>query len=587
MKIKTSWELNRLFYKSLTEPKLMRDVDAGDKAVDAFVETYSKNTSWLTSPKSLAKALTAYEALILKCPSAPMLYPNYRKELDAKDKVAEALMNKLDESFTKRGNKTLFFELQLAKVSAEMQKKFLASAELKEFQYWLKHLFENAKHNLSEPEERTLSLLSDVSFGRWIAAVDNLLNTRSVVYKKKKIALNAAQAMLSTLGLKERRVLHTAIMHELRGISDVAESELNAIVTRKKITDEMRGFEMPYDATIIGYENDRASVVALVESVTKHFNIAHRFYKVKAKMLKQKSLTYADRSAPVGAIKKRIPFAEAAQIVHDTFAKLSPRYAKIFEDMLANGQIDVYPKLGKTGGAYCSGMVGQPTMVLLNHVDNAHALLTLAHEMGHAIHTELSKAQRPMYQGYSTVTAETASTFFEGVAFDALVGKLSEKEKIIALHDRLQDDIASIFRQIACFNFETQLHMQIREKGLLPKEAIAELMNKHMSAYLGPAVKMHPDDGYFFVAWSHIRRFFYVYSYAYGQLVSRALRERVKKDPKFIKNIDAFLQAGGSASPEEIFAKCGLDLLKPGVFLEGLKSIERDVQELEKALIKY
>jgi oligoendopeptidase F len=327
--------------------------------------------------------------------------------------------------------------------------------------------------------------------------------------------------------------------------------------------------------------------LALVATVTKRFDIAQRFYKTKAKLLKEKSLTYADRTAHIGKIDKKISFNEAAAIVRTTFAKLKPRYAEIFDRLLENGQVDVYPKAGKSGGAYCSGMVGQPTLVLLNHVENAHSLLTLAHEMGHAIHTEQSKNQRPAYQGYSTVTAETASTFFERAAFEALVGTLSAKEKIIALHDKIQDDISTVFRQIACFNFEVDLHKEIRAKGLLPKEDIAALMNKHMSAYLGPAVKLESEDGYFFVSWSHVRRFFYVYSYTYGSLTSRALWERIKKDPKFIDVIDKnFLQAGGSANPETIFKNCGLDLTKPMVFLEGLKSIERDVIELEKAVGK-
>ena len=376
-------------------------------------------------------------------------------------------------------------------------------------------------------------------------------------------------------------LLHS--VHE--GLSEFAESELNAIVARKKITDELRGYEAPFDATIIGYENDRASVLALVEAVTKHFEIAHRFYAVKAKLMKQKQLTYADRSASVGTLKKKIPFKEAAEIVRKTFYKLHPRYAAIFERLLAGGQVDVYPKAGKTGGAYCSHMVGEPTLVLLNHIDNAHSLLTLAHEMGHAIHSERSKKQSPMYEGYSIVTAETASTFFERAAFESLVATLSEKEKLIALHDKIQDDVSSIFRQIACFNFEVEMHQQIRAKGLLPKEALAKLMNKHMAAYLGGAVALVPEDGYFFVAWSHIRRFFYVYSYAYGQLTSRALWERVKKNKKYITKVDEYLQAGGSNSPEEIFKKCGLNLYSPKVFLEGLKSIEKDVAELEATVL--
>ncbi|MDB5225443.1 MAG: hypothetical protein JWL87_395 [Candidatus Adlerbacteria bacterium] len=584
MKIKTTWDLSRLYYASLKDPRIQKDIDRGDKAVDAFVERYSQEKLWLKDPKALAQALESYEQLSVQCPASPLYYANYRKETNAEDKEAEAFLNKWDDHFTKRGNKLLFFELELGKLPAPIQDKFLASKELAPFKYWLTKLFETAKHNLTEPEEKLLSLLSDVSFGRWIQAVDNILNTQHIAWKSKKMPLNEAMVRINTLPKKDRRALHAKVMEALKETAPMAESEMNAIVTRKKITDELRGFKEPYDATILGYENDRDSVLNLVKTVTEHFPIAQRFYKIKAKMLKEKVITYADRSVPVGKVSKKIPFKEAAQAVHDTFHALHPRYAEIFDRLLADGRVDVYPKKGKTSGAYCSSGTGEPTMLLLNHVENAHSLLTLAHEMGHAVHAERSKTQRPMYEGHTIAVAEVASTFFEQAAFDALAAKLSGKERIIAMHDKLQDDISSIFRQIAFFNFELDLHRGVREKGLLTKEEIAKLLNTHTGRYMGPAVKLAPEDGYFFVTVGHFRRFFYVYSYAFGQLVSRALYERVKKDPAFIDKVDEFLCAGGSDSPEGIFAKCGLDLYKPDVFLEGLKGIENDLKELEKAI---
>ena len=582
MKVKTRWELQKLFYKSLKDPRIARDIKRGDKAVDVFVKKYGKSKKWLKSSKELGKALEAYEALIRKCPVAPMYYVNYRKELNAKDKEAEALLNKLDEHITQRGNKLLFFELELGKTPRVVQKKFLTAPELKPFRYWLEKLFEYAKHNLSEPEEKILSLLSDVSFGRWLQAVDNILKTRLVAFNGKKLPLNEAIERVKALPAKERRVLHTVAMQELKSISDIAESELNAIVTRKKITDELRGFKESYDATILGYENDKKSVLNLVRTVTGRFPLSHRFYAVKAKLLKQKTLSYADRGAPVDAVSKKIPFAKAAQVVRDAFCALHPRYAKIFDRLLERGQVDVYPKEGKSGGAYCSSGVGVPTMLLLNHVENAHSLLTLAHEMGHAVHAERSKTQRPLYEGHTIATAEVASTFFEQATFDALTQTLSKKERLAALHDKVQDDVSSIFRQVAFFNFEYDLHQKIRAKGMLPKEDIAALLNEHTARYMGTAVKLTPEDGYFFVTVGHFRRFFYVYSYAFGQLVSRALYERVKKEPAFIEHVDKFLCAGGSDSPEGIFkTACELDLLSPKVFLEGLRGIEKDIRILE------
>ncbi len=582
-KYKTEWDLQKLFYKSLKDPRIEKDMERGDRAVEAFVSLYKKNKKWLSDAKTLAKALSDYEKLEVECSSSPILYASYLKELDASNKQAEALVNKLDECYTQRGNLIMFFTLELGKVSKTVQKRFLKAPELASYKYLLKTLFENAKHDLSESEEKILSLMGDVSHGRWVQTVENIVHTSEVSFGGKNIPIPEALEILSTLPKAKRKVLHMATMKKLRDIAPIAEGELNAIITRKKITDELRGFKEPFDATILGYENDRDSVLAMVSAVTKSFDIARRFYKTKVSLMGEDKLTYADRSAPVGTLKKKIPFTEAVNIVRTAFENLHPRYADIFDKLLANSQIDVYPKKGKTGGAFCSGGVGSPTMILLNQVDDARSLLTFAHEMGHAIHTERSKTQRPLYQNYSTSVAETASTFFAQIVFDALSEKLTEKERLIAMHDKLQDDVATIFRQVACFNFERELHEKIRASGLLPKEQIAKIMNTHMSKYLGNSVELTEDDGYFFVTWSHIRRFFYVYSYAYGQIISRALYARVKKDSSYIEKVDKFLSSGSSASPEDIFSACGLDVRSEDFFKEGLSDLRKDVRAFERA----
>jgi len=165
-----------------------------------------------------------------------MLYAAYRKELNTKDKEAEAVSNKLSERSARLGNKLMFFELELAKVPATKQKEFLVAMELREWRYWLTRLFEQAKYNLSEPEEKILSLLGDVSAGRWVQMVDNMLNARMVGRGVGALPVNEALSKISSVPqASKRRALHRATMKELRELGDAAESELIALVTRKKI----------------------------------------------------------------------------------------------------------------------------------------------------------------------------------------------------------------------------------------------------------------------------------------------------------------------------------------------------------------
>jgi len=553
-----------------------------------FEKKYSKRTNYLKSERKLLGALRDYEKLLRTVgPAKPLLYYFYTKELDSSNSNAEARLNKLSNELTNYENKVVFFDLALGKISSPLQKKFLKALKLKKYHYFLKKTFETSKYDLSEPEEKILNLKSMPSHSLWVDGVEKLLNKQTVRFRGKALPIVEAQNKVNNLKTKERRTLQDAIMEKLYGMSDFAESEINAVVLNKKINDELRGLKEPYSATILGYENDEKSVLQLVDTITKHFRIANRFYKLKAKLLKLKHLEYADRSAHIGKTSKKINFIKAYTMLHEVFAQVDPAYAEILDRFLKNGQIDVYPNVGKSGGAYCSSNLKTSTLVLLNHTNDFKSFLTFAHEMGHAVHAEMSKKQPLLYQGHSTAVAETASTLFEQLAFERVFQTLSDKEKIVALHDKINDDISTIFRQIAFFNFELELHNTIREKGALSKEKIVKLLNKHMKKYLGPACKLKDLDGYFFVQVSHFRRFFYVYSYAYGQLISKALCQKFIEDNIYRKEIRSFLTAGQSKSPEQIFRDIGIDTTKPDFFKQGLQNkglqnIEKDVKRLEK-----
>ena len=180
--------------------------------------------------------------------------------------------------------------------------------------------------------------------------------------------------------------------------------------------------------------------------------------------------------------------------------------------------------------------------------------------------------------------AETASTLFENLAFESVVSNLDKKNQIAFLHNKISDSIATIFRQVACFKFELELHNTIRSNGYIDSKEIQKIHNRNMSSYLGPAVKMIEEDGLFYVSWPHIRYFFYVYTYAYGLLVSKALLQKYKADKSFWKSIEQFLSAGSTDSPENILRSIGIDLRDKSVFELGLKDIEEDVNKLEKLL---
>ncbi|MEN9921700.1 MAG: hypothetical protein RLZZ517_678 [Candidatus Parcubacteria bacterium] len=584
-KLKTQWDFT-LFYKSDSDPQIEKDIQAAEKQFSQFEKKWKKDTSYTQDAKKLLQSLSEYEKLKENTAIKAYLYFYLRKDVDGENKKVKGELSRVFDRYVKLKNKVVFFELTIAKISKDVQKKILSDKTLSHFHYFLETVWKSTKHNLSEGEEKLLSLLYEPSEGMWERGVDSVLSSKKVELDGKEVSVAEALSRLYDYPTQERKALHKKINNAFIEVSDFAESEINAVYTKKKVEDELRGFKKPYESTLLSYQNDEKTVINLVDTVTKNFKIAHEFYKLKAKLIKEDILDYSARGVSIGKIEREYAFEDAYKILMSAFSKVDEKYAKKFDEFIQKGQIDVYPKIGKRGGAYCFGEIGVPTFVMHNYTNSYRSVNTLAHEMGHAFHSELSKIQKPLYQEYTISVAEVASTLFENFAFEEVFETLSDTEKVIALHDKINGSVSTIFRQIACFNFEHELHLLVREKGFVSKEEIANLMNKHMKAYLGPAFKLDIEDGYFFVNWSHIRRFFYVYSYAFGELVSSALYAEYKKDKKFLTKIEQFLSAGGSKSPYKIFKDIGIDTTKPEFFMNGLKEIEKEIKTLKKLIDK-
>jgi oligoendopeptidase F len=586
MKKAPTWNL-KLLYKSPEDPQIEKDMQEIERMCADFAEKYGKDKKYLIDAAILNSALKDYENLSAYLECKPYLYYYFLRDIESGNKKASASIQLLGSRLAKATNLIIFFEISLGKVSESKQREFLKDPTLSHFQVFLRRIFNDAKYTLSEPEEKVLNLKSLPADQMWTDGNDRLLAKRTVLWKGKKLPLSEAMQKIHDLpNVKERYKLDALVCEQLREAGDFAENEINAVYTNKKIDDELRGYKIPYENTVRHYRNDIKVVEELVKTATEAFPLAHRFFKIKSKILKLKKLKHADRKIGIGKISKKFNFAESVEIFNKILKDIDPKYVTIFNDYVKKGQIDVLPRVGKTSGAYCASTFLNPTFVLLNHTDTFDSFSTLAHEMGHAFHGELCQKQGPIYSHYSTSLAESASTLFETIAVDAVSETLSDKEKIVALHDRINDDIQTIFRQIACFNFEKELHQAVRGKGYLSKEEIGWLHNKHMKAYLGPLFQFTEQDGYFFVSWGHIRRFFYVYSYAYGQLVSKALIRRYRQDKSFWKKIEQYLSAGGKASPEEILMEIGLDVSKPEFWKEGLKEIEENIAKLERLVAK-
>jgi oligoendopeptidase F len=369
---------------------------------------------------------------------------------------------------------------------------------------------------------------------------------------------------------------------------DVAENELNAVLQNKKIMDSLRNFTRADSSRHMADDMDTEVVDALTKAVTKRFSISQDYYKLKAKLLGVSKLEYHERNVPIGKLDKKYTYEEAYQLVMNVFQKLDNEFAMIFSTFQEQGQIDVSPKKGKHGGAFATTMtLKTPTYILLNHNDDLDNVTTLAHELGHGINNELIRAkQNELNFGTPTSTAEVASTFMEDFVLQELEREADDELRLSLMMMKLNDDISTIFRQIAFYNFEKELHAEFRAKGYLSKEEIGTLFQKHMMSFMGTAVEQSKGSENWWIYVSHFRYFFYVYSYAGGLLISKSLQASVKKDPTFITEVKEFLGAGMTDSPKNIFKKLQIDITKPSFWDEGLDEIEGLLSEATKLATK-
>src|SRR5260221_11763227 len=412
--------------------------------------------------------------------------------------------------------------------------------------------------------------------------------------KKEVKSFTEIGNMIDTKNREVREGAFKVVRQIRKKWSDVAENELNSILELKKVSDQLRGFERPDKERHISDDIDTEVIDSLVNSVSKRFNISQRYYSLKAKLLKKDKLKSFEANLsyenldPVYASKqmKKYKFEDGVALVKKVFNDLDPEFAQILQKAFDEGRIDAFPKKGKTGGAFCAhDRTIDPVYILLNYDEKLDDVLTLAHEVGHAINNELSRVQSELNYGSSTATAEVASTFMEDFVLQEVIKDADDETKFILMMRKLVDDMGTIMLQVACYNFELNLHKKFREKGYLSKDEIAKIFVKEMKRVFGKNVEFTTGK-YRWVNWSHIRNFFYVYSYASGLLISKSLQNFVKQDKSFIKNVKNFLASGTSKSPKEIFMEMGIDISDKNFWNKGLDEIENLLTETEKLAVK-
>ncbi len=579
---RTEWNLTPLF-KSDNDPLMTKKRMVLKRKGYEFINAWKDRTDYFKDPAVLRQALDRYESWkrYFDTDGDEGYYFWLRVQQDQNNPELKAKLTKIEDFSKKIENDSQFFYLRVARIPPEEQQRFLDHEALRKYRHYLERIFAESRYHLSEPEEKIMNLKSATSYSNWTRMTEGFLSKedREVITErgsKKVLPFSEISGLMNSKTKTVRDAAAVAFNDILKKNVDVAESELNSVLQNKKIDDELRGAPRPDILRHVADDIDSPVVDALIDSVARRFSISARYYALKARLLKVKRLQYHERNVEYGVIAKRYPYPQAVNLVYTVMNKLDRQFGEIFSGFVKNGQIDAYPRKGKNTGAFCMHhLMAQPTYILLNHTGKLHDVLTIAHETGHGINNELIRArQHALDFGTPTSTAEVASTFMEDFVLDQVLRAADEELRLAIMMAKLNDDVSSIFRQVACYRFEQELHALFRSKGYLSKDEIGTLFRKHMAAYMGDAVEQSAGSQNWWVYWSHIRYFFYVYSYASGLLISKSLQNSVKKDRQFIDKVKEFLSAGFSDTPKNIFKKLGIDITDKRFWDTGLDEVQ-------------
>lgn len=580
-----SWDLSDL-YPSPDSPELKNDLDRARSKVEIFATNWQGNLE-NASGQEIAMAIDLYQE-VSEILGRIGSYAQLIFATDSTDAKSAQFYQYINEQITSISTKTLFFTLELNRISEESMQEKLENSALLSWKPFLDSIRVFRPYQLSDEVEKVLHEKSVTGRTAWSRLYDETLASMQVTVQDEQVTLGEA---LNKLSSNERLVRENAA----KGLGESFNSNLrlfslitNTLAKDKHITDEWRKFPRVDSERNCDNMIEDDVVDALVNAVTEDYQrLSHRYFRLKAKWLGLDKLQHWDRNAPLPDDNDQIiPWEKAKEIVHTAYHEFNPEMGDMIKEFLDKPWIDATLRPGKSSGAFAHPTVPEVhPYILLNYHGRNRDVMTLAHELGHGIHQILAADQGYIQSNTPLTLAETASVFGEMLTFQSLLrNQQTPEQRRIMLSRKVEDMLNTVVRQIAFYQFERKVHEARQTNELLP-EQIGQFWMETQQASLGPAFEFTPEYQSY---WTYIPHFihspFYVYAYAFGDCLVNALY-KVYQDghENFQEKYMEMLKAGGTKKHKELLAPFGLDASDPAFWRKGLDVISQFIDELEQA----
>ncbi|WP_303829288.1 M3 family oligoendopeptidase [Asticcacaulis taihuensis] len=581
------WDLSDL-YSGPEDPKIAEDFARGEKSVKELAKLQGQFVSARANPERLGLLIDQAAGLYEKAMDdmgGALAYATLASTIDRENARISKMQSDLGTQAAMISADSLFLSLELNQLEDwEIENALKVTPKAQKWRPWLRRIRASRPHELTPDLER-LMLERMPAVGQWTRLFDETLTRLRAKVGKESLTLNEALTRLSAPQASVRKAAAQGLSVALKENAPVLALALNTLAFEKQVEDRWRKYEDPAASRHLANEVDKDAVDAMAEAVSESYaNLSHRYYKVKAKVLGKKQLDYWDRNAPLTQdVQKLYTWAEAKKIVLDSFAQMGPEFAERAERFFDQPWIDAAPRPGKSSGAYAHPVTAnRHPYVMLNFTGDRREVLTLAHELGHAVHQTLCQPLGSILADTPLTLAETASIFAEGLVFEHLVATASLEEKKALLAGKIEDGLNSVIRQIAFHRFEEKFHAA-RLEGEVALDQINALWLEVMGESLGPAIKL--NDGYD-VYWAYVSHFvhspFYVYAYAFGDLLVSALMEKRRENPEaFTPLYRELLAGGGTKTYVEALAPFGMNPRDKAFWKMGCARLEGLIEAFE------
>ena len=461
---------------------------------------------------------------------------------------------------------------------------------LERYRRYLTNLRRRKEHTLSPAEEKLLAAAGEMAnapdtiYGAFADADITFPDAVDAQGNRHPLSQGTFVACEESPDRVLRKSAYENLYNTFGSFKNTAAAVLNAQGKQLKFFADARKYPSTLDASLDHTEVPTSVYLNLIEAVHQNLDKMHRYVRLRKKLLGVDELHFYDVYTPLLAdVDKKIPFAEAKQTVYDALAPLGEDYRKILKEGFDNRWIDVYQNEGKRSGAYSAGASVHP-YVLLNYSGTLDSQFTLAHEMGHALHSYHSnKYQNPIDADYVIFVAEVASTCNEALLMEYLLGKTTDKkERAYLINHFLEQFKGTLYRQTMFAEFELNIGRMIAQGQTLTADALCAEYKRLNEMYFGPDMVV---DDLIALEWARIPHFYYnyyVFQYATGYSAAIALSRRILKEGESaVKDYIEFLSGGCSKSPIDLLKGAGVDMTSPEPVNQALELFGRLLDEME------